>query len=220
MRPTIKRLLDVLLAAAALVLLAPLLAATALAVRMALGSPVLFRQRRTGHGLRPVTILKFRTMREALDEQGNALSDAARLTRLGRLLRRTSLDELPQLWNVLRGELSLVGPRPLLERYLPYMTADEQRRYSVLPGLTGWAQLRGRNRSSWDQRLRDDLWYVDHWSLGLDLWILLLTPLKLIACRGVVTDPRAVMLNFDEERSLAQAGAMPAQSAVHQEAAP
>jgi len=171
----IKRILDVLVAAAVLLLASPILLAAALAIRLAMGPPVLFRQVRAGYGGRPFVLLKFRTMREAAGEDGRPLPDAQRLTHLGRLLRRTSIDELPQLFNVLRGEMSLVGPRPLLMQYLKRYTPEQARRHHVKPGITGWAQVNGRNALSWEKRFALDVWYVDHWSLRLDLWILLLT---------------------------------------------
>jgi lipopolysaccharide/colanic/teichoic acid biosynthesis glycosyltransferase len=170
-----KRALDVVGAGTGLVLLAPLLAATALAVRIALGRPILFRQVRPGLRGEPFTILKFRTMRAPRADEVWYRTDEQRLTPLGRFLRVTSLDELPELWNVLRGEMSLVGPRPLLLEYLDSYTPEERRRHDVRPGITGWAAVNGRNALPFKERLRLDCWYVEHWSLGLDLRILLLT---------------------------------------------
>lgn len=184
-----KRALDLAAASFALAILAPVLAVVAAVVYLKMGRPILFRQPRAGKGGRPFTILKFRTMREA------GVDDADRLTKLGRFLRRTSLDELPQLWNVLRGEMSLVGPRPLLLEYLPLYTAAQARRHEVAPGLTGWAQVRGRNATTWDRRLEDDVWYVDHRSLPLDVRILLLTILRVVDGRGE-TDGGATMSRF------------------------
>lgn len=166
-----------------------------------MGRPVLFRQTRPGYRAKPFFLYKFRTMREAYGPDGTPRPDAERLTRLGRFLRRKSLDELPQLWNVCRGDMSLVGPRPLLTRYLPYFTDRERLRQTVRPGITGWAQIRGRNAASWDQRLSDDVWYVENWSLSLDLKILLMTLKAVLEGSGVVVDPRATMLNLDEERA-------------------
>jgi lipopolysaccharide/colanic/teichoic acid biosynthesis glycosyltransferase len=167
-----KRALDVVGAGAALALTAPVMAVTAVAVARELGRPVLFRQVRPGlHGA-PFTMFKFRTMRDATDAHGRALPDAERLTSLGRFLRASSLDELPELWNVLRGDMSLVGPRPLLMQYLPLYSREQARRHDVKPGITGWAQIHGRNALSWDEKFALDLWYVDHASLWLDLRIL------------------------------------------------
>jgi sugar transferase EpsL len=196
----VKRLLDLFLAGFALLALSPVLLFTAIAIRFSMGSPVLFRQVRPGYRERPFRLVKFRTMRHGVGPDGRPLPDGQRLTRLGRLLRSTSLDELPQLWNVVRGDLSLVGPRPLLTEYLPYFTERERLRFTVPPGITGWAQVNGRNESSWDQRFANDVWYVEHWSLRLDLKILLLTVRNIFQRKGVVVDARSRMLNLDEER--------------------
>jgi lipopolysaccharide/colanic/teichoic acid biosynthesis glycosyltransferase len=191
-----KRMLDVAVAAVLLVLAAPLLALIALAIRLVMGSPVLFKQVRPGRYARPFTLVKFRTMREAAGPDGRPLPDAERLTRLGRFLRATSLDELPQLWNVLRGELSLVGPRPLLLEYLPLYSAEQARRHELPPGLTGWAQVNGRNAISWEHKLNYDIWYVDHWSLALDLKILWLTVRKVLRREGVSAVGQATTTRF------------------------
>jgi sugar transferase EpsL len=191
-----KRSLDALLSAVGLLVLSPVLAVTALAVRLAIGSPVLFRQVRPGLHGEPFTLLKFRTMRDAHDAEGNLLPDEARLTHLGAFLRSTSLDELPELWNVLRGEMSLVGPRPLLVEYLPLYTPEQARRHEVRPGITGWAQVNGRNAIRWDEKFRLDVWYVDNCSLRLDLWILLLTLRKVFVREGISHDGHATMENF------------------------
>jgi lipopolysaccharide/colanic/teichoic acid biosynthesis glycosyltransferase len=167
-----KRALDIVGAALGLVILSPLLLVIAVAVRLAHGSPVLFRQRRPGRFGAPFELCKFRTMTERRGPAGELLPDVQRLTRLGRFLRRTSLDELPELLNVLRGDMSLVGPRPLLMEYLPLYSAEEARRHDVRPGITGWAQVNGRNDQTWPERFRLDVWYVDHASLRLDLEIL------------------------------------------------
>ncbi len=188
-------------AALALACAALPMAAVAVAIRLSMGRPVLFRQIRPGLGERPFTLLKFRTMIDALDADGRPLPDTARLTRLGRFLRRSSLDELPQLWNVLRGEMSLIGPRPLLPRYLPWFTQEERLRFTVRPGITGWAQVNGRNTSSWDERLAMDVWYVRHQSLSLDARILARTLANSIRGTGVATDPSDVMLDLDVERA-------------------
>lgn len=167
-----KRILDLVAAAALLALAAPLMLVVACAAWLGMGRPILFRQVRAGLGGRPFTLLKFRTMRTATTADGRLLSDAERITPLGRFLRRTSLDELPQLLNVLRGEMSLVGPRPLLMQYLPRYSPEQARRHDVPPGITGWAQIHGRNAIDWDEKLALDVWYVDHWTLALDLQIL------------------------------------------------
>jgi lipopolysaccharide/colanic/teichoic acid biosynthesis glycosyltransferase len=183
----VKRGLDVVGAAVGLALLSPLLGAIALAVRATLGSPVLFRQERPGLHGRPFTILKFRTMRPPRAGEVWYLTNEERLTRLGRFLRNTSLDELPELWNVLRGEMSLVGPRPLLLHYLAAYTRDEARRHHVRPGITGWAAVNGRHALRFKERLALDVWYVDHWSLALDLRILARTVAHVVARKDVST---------------------------------
>ena len=183
-----KRALDFLLALGALLVLAPFLLLLALVIRMELGAPVLFRQPRPGRGGRVFTLWKFRTMNQERDDEGQLLPDGKRLTPFGRWLRTTSLDELPELWNVLRGDMSLVGPRPLLVDYLDRYTPEEARRHEVRPGLTGWAQINGRNATTWEARLRLDVWYVDHRSTGLDLWIMLRT-IGLIFNRAGITAP-------------------------------
>lgn len=191
-----KRTFDFVLAGLGLTILAPVLLATALAVRLTLGAPVLFRQLRPGLHGRPFLLYKFRTMRDAVDANGEPLPDVERLTGLGRWLRRTSLDELPELWNVLRGDMSLVGPRPLLMEYLPLYTPEQARRHAVRPGLTGWAQVNGRNALGWDERLALDVWYVDHRSLRLDLGILLLTVWRVIRRVGINQEGHATMDRF------------------------
>jgi lipopolysaccharide/colanic/teichoic acid biosynthesis glycosyltransferase len=168
-----------------LLLLSPLLGIIALFVRFHLGKPVVFRQRRPGlHGA-PFDVFKFRTMLEDFDDQGQPLPDERRLTALGRFLRSFSLDELPELWNVLRGEMSIVGPRPLLMKYLPLYSAQQARRHDVLPGITGWAQINGRNDLSWEDKFLFDVWYVDHWSLMLDVKIILRTGWKVLRREGI-----------------------------------
>ncbi len=180
-----KRAFDVVGATAAVVVLSPLLVAIAGAVRIAIGSPVFFRQTRPGVGGRPFTLLKFRTMTNARDSSGALRPDADRLTRFGRFLRRTSLDELPELLNVLRGEMSLVGPRPLLMEYLPLYTPDQMRRHDVRPGITGWAQVNGRNALTWEDKFVLDVWYVDHRSLRLDVEIIGKTVREVVSGTGV-----------------------------------
>jgi sugar transferase EpsL len=180
-----KRAFDLVAASVGLVVLAPLLGVTALAIRLALGGPVIFAHRRPGRHGRPFVLYKFRTMSGVRGADGGLLPDRERLTRLGRLLRRTSLDELPELVNVIRGDMSLVGPRPLLMEYLPRYTPEQARRHDVRPGITGWAQLNGRNTLPWERRFELDVWYVEHQSLRLDVWILLLTVWKAVAQVGV-----------------------------------
>jgi lipopolysaccharide/colanic/teichoic acid biosynthesis glycosyltransferase len=190
----VKRAIDVAGAAAALAVLSPVLAIVALAVRLVDGAPVLFRQDRPGLGGVPFTILKFRTMRAPRAGEVWHDTDAQRVSRLGRFLRASSLDELPELWNVLRGEMSLVGPRPLLVEYLDHYTPEERRRHDVPPGVTGWAVVNGRNALRFEERLALDVWYVDHWSLRLDLRILALTVWKVLRRSGAaaVEDNAAV----------------------------
>jgi sugar transferase EpsL len=195
-RRTVKRALDVAVGGATLVAAAPVAAAVAVAVRVSLGSPVLFRQERPGLHGRPFEFLKFRSMRDAIGPDGRPLPDAERLTGLGRFLRSTSLDELPQLLNVLRGDMSLVGPRPLLMQYLPRYTPAQARRHEVLPGITGAAQTGGRNSLSWDEKFALDVWYVDNWSLGLDLRLLAKTAWQVARRSGVSHEGHATMPEF------------------------
>ena len=192
----IKRLIDLTVASLVLILFAPVMALVALAIRVTMGRPVFFRQIRPGYNTKSFTVYKFRTMREAYGLDGTPRPDAERLTRLGRLLRRTSLDELPQLWNILRGDLSLVGPRPLLMQYLPLYTPEQARRHDVKPGITGWAQVNGRNAISWEDKFSYDVWYVDHWSLWLDLKILILTLIKVTRQTGISQAGHATMQEF------------------------
>ena len=191
-----KRLLDLVIAATSLLLLAPLLLLLALLIRLRLGTPVLFRQQRPGRHARPFMLLKFRTMTDARDAAGNPLPDAQRLTPFGRWLRATSLDELPELLNVVRGEMSLVGPRPLLMEYLPLYSAEQARRHLVRPGITGWAQINGRNALSWDARFKLDVWYVDHHNLWLDLKILWLTVWQVLRRKNIAAEGHATMPKF------------------------
>ncbi len=191
-----KRVMDIAGAAAGLVLGAPVMAAAALAIRATMGRPVLFRQLRPGLRGKPFMLVKFRTMRPETPGERGLASDAARLTRLGRFLRATSIDELPTLWNVLRGEMSLVGPRPLLMEYLDRYSPEQARRHEVKPGITGWAQVNGRNALTWDEKFRLDVWYVDHCSFLLDLKILILTLLKVLRCEGVSHPGEATMPEF------------------------
>jgi sugar transferase EpsL len=198
LRRSAKRVIDVLGAAGGLIALAPVLLLITLAVRRSLGSPVLFRQVRAGRHGRPFALLKFRTMTEARDATGQLLPDEQRLTRLGSWLRSTSLDELPELIDVLRGDMSLVGPRPLLPEYLPHYSTEQARRHEVRPGITGWAAVQGRNALSWERRLALDVWYVDNWSLGLDLKILLMTVVKVLKREGISAEGHATMPRFDD----------------------
>lgn len=191
-----KRLFDILVSASALLLLAPLLALIAWLVRRHLGAPVLFRQQRPGRNGIPFELVKFRSMRDAVDARGEPLPDGERLTPFGRFLRASSLDELPELWNVLRGDMSLVGPRPLLMEYLPLYDAEQFRRHAVRPGITGWAQVNGRNALSWEEKFRLDLWYVDHPSFALDLKILALTLARVLAREGISAAGEATMPKF------------------------
>jgi len=191
-----KRVFDIVGASFVGILLSPVIVLTACAVRVFLGRPVLFVQERPGKGERPFTIYKFRTMKSVSDVDGEALPDEQRLTRFGRFLRKTSLDEMPELWNVLRGDMSLVGPRPLLMEYLPVFSPREARRHEVRPGMTGWAQVNGRNDTSWQRRLELDCWYVDHQSLMLDLRILGLTLKKVFLMEGIHQHGRATMDKF------------------------
>jgi len=192
----IKRVFDITVAGTALALLAPLLVPLAALIRFKLGSPVLFRQIRPGLHGEPFQMVKFRTMRDAVDEAGKPLPDAERLTRFGRLLRSTSLDELPELWNVLKGDMSLVGPRPLLMEYLLLYSVEQRRRHEVRPGITGWAQVNGRNAISWDEKFRLDVWYVDNRSFLVDLRILALTVRKVFAREGISGQGEATMSRF------------------------
>ncbi len=195
-RRWVKQAVDRSAAAVGLVVAAPVMAAVAVAVRVSMGSPVLFTQERPGLGGRVFRVVKFRTMRDARGPSGEPLPDEARLTPVGEFLRSTSLDELPQLFNVLRGELSLVGPRPLLVRYLPRYSPTQARRHEVLPGITGWAQVNGRNALAWDDKLALDVWYVDHWSLWLDAKILGLTVWKVLRRDGISNAGAATMPEF------------------------
>lgn len=196
----LKRSMDFLAACLGLAVLAPLFAVVAALAFCAMGRPILFAQRRPGRGGRLFTLYKFRTMADAADAVGEPQPDAERLTPAGRFMRRYSLDELPQLWNVLRGDMSLVGPRPLLVEYLPLYSAEQARRHEVRPGITGWAQINGRNAQSWEERLRLDVWYVDHRSFRLDLRILFLTFMKILCAEGMSQPGHATMPRFTGNR--------------------
>ena len=195
-RLAVKKIVDRVVALAALALLSPLLLVLAVVVLASMGWPVFFRQQRPGYLGRPFRVVKFRTMNEARDGSGQLLPDAKRLTRAGQFLRHTSLDELPQFWNVLLGQLSLVGPRPLLMQYLPRYSPEQARRHDVLPGITGWAQINGRNDLPWAQKFALDVWYVDHWSLGLDARILLKSFWQVLKREGVSRQGYATTVEF------------------------
>ena len=191
-----KRLTDLLGAVAGLILLSPLIAMAALAIRLRMGRPVMFVQERPGFQGRPFRMYKFRTMLDAHDANGRPLPDAERLTALGRFLRSTSIDELPGLWSVLKGDMSLVGPRPLLMSYLPLYSPEQARRHEVRPGITGWAQVKGRNNLSWEQKFALDVWYVDNRSLALDIKILFMTMAKVVRRDGISAEGEATMPLF------------------------
>jgi sugar transferase EpsL len=198
-----KRVTDTLLVGSALLISAPLMAAIALAIRWSMGRPILFRQMRPGYRGEPFKLLKFRTMNAARDARGCDLPDAERLTPIGRLLRRLSFDELPQLWNVLRGDMSLVGPRPLLMQYMDRYTPEQARRHDIKPGITGWAQVHGRNGLTWPEKFALDLWYVDNWSLWLDSRILVRTLWQVLKREGISQPGHATMAEYSaSERNL------------------
>ena len=192
----IKRAFDILISASLLILLAPVMAILAILVAVQMGRPILFRQERPGMHGNPFTMIKFRTMRNSVEGNSMALSDAERLTSFGRLLRATSLDELPELFNVLKGDMSLVGPRPLLMEYLPLYSPEQARRHEVRPGITGWAQVNGRNALSWEQKFKYDVDYVDDRSLALDLKILIRTLIVIVMARGISGNETMTMVPF------------------------
>jgi lipopolysaccharide/colanic/teichoic acid biosynthesis glycosyltransferase len=191
-----KRVLDLLLTTFGILVLAPLMLLTALLVRVKLGSPVIFRQQRPGQHGKPFTILKFRTMTDARDSDGNLLPDGMRLTPFGRFLRSTSLDELPELFNVLKGDMSLVGPRPLMMHYLELYTPEQMRRHEVKPGITGWAQINGRNELTWKKKFDLDIWYVENYSLWLDIKTIIQTFLRVVRREGISQPGQATMPEF------------------------
>jgi lipopolysaccharide/colanic/teichoic acid biosynthesis glycosyltransferase len=192
----IKRFFDIVASFSGLLVLSPVIAIVGWRVNKHLGSPVLFKQLRPGKNGKPFKMVKFRTMRDALDADGNMLPDSERLTPLGRFLRSTSLDELPGLWNVLKGDMSLVGPRPLLVEYLPLYSIEQARRHDVRPGLSGWAQVNGRNAISWEDKFKLDVWYVDNQSFWLDLKIIFLTLKKVVVRDGINAEGEATMTKF------------------------
>ena len=195
-----KRFIDIFVSAIALILLSPVIAIVAWSISKKLGSPVLFRQVRPGLNGKSFTMVKFRTMRDAVDKNGNPLPDSERMTPFGNFLRSTSLDELPELWNVLKGDMSLVGPRPLLMEYLPLYSKEQARRHEVRPGVTGWAQINGRNAISWEEKFKLDVWYVDNQSLWLDVKILFLTVKKVFIKDGISADGHVTMPPFEGTR--------------------
>lgn len=192
----LKRLLDIIIASIALILLSPLYFYVAHKVKKNLGSPVLFRQVRPGLHGKPFEMIKFRTMKDAVDEQGNPLPDSERLTAFGQMLRSTSLDEMPELWNVIKGDMSIVGPRPLLMEYLPLYNAEQAKRHNVRPGMTGYAQVNGRNAISWEEKFKLDTWYVENQSIWLDFKIMLKTVKKVIAKDDINEAGEVTMTKF------------------------
>ena len=192
----IKRCMDMVGSGLGLVIFSPILMVLAILIRIRMGRPVMFKQMRPGLHGKPFYMYKFRTMTNKKDEQGNLFSDEQRLTRLGRFLRSTSLDELPELFNVLKGDMSLVGPRPLLMQYLDRYTPEQARRHEVKPGITGWAQVNGRNAITWEERFALDVWYVDNWSLWLDMKILFITLVKVFKREGISAAGEATMTEF------------------------
>jgi len=196
MKPALNRIIDILLSLLALVAMAPLFLVIALSVRLFLGSPILFRQIRPGLNGKLFGLYKFRTMMDLRDERGYFLPDEKRISGIGKFLRKTSLDELPELWNVMKGDMSIVGPRPLLPQYLPRYTAEQARRHEVKPGLTGWAQINGRNAISWEEKFKLDVWYVDNCSIWLDLKIIALTIVKVLSGEGITAPGEATMPEF------------------------
>ncbi len=192
----IKRLLDIIIASIALILLSPLYAFVAYKVRKNLGSPVLFRQVRPGLHGKPFEMIKFRTMKDAVDEQGNPLPDSERLTPFGKMLRSTSLDEMPELWNVIKGDMSIVGPRPLLMEYLPLYSPEQAKRHDVRPGMTGHAQVNGRNAIGWEEKFKLDTWYVENQSIWLDFKIMFKTVHKVLAKDDISAEGEATMSKF------------------------
>jgi sugar transferase EpsL len=183
--PISKQILDLSLTIPGLLILSPILFVISVFVAISYGTPIIFRQQRPGHYGKPFWVYKFRTMTNARDADNHLLPDSKRITRLGQFLRSYSLDELPELFNVLRGEMSWVGPRPLLMRYLERYSPEQARRHDVLPGITGWAQINGRNALTWEEKFKMDVWYVDHWSFGLDIKILLITAVKVLRREGI-----------------------------------
>ena len=200
--PVIKRVFDLIITIPALIVLSLFLIILATLVAFLLGSPILFRQKRPGWRGKPFWLLKFRTMTNARDAEENRLPDAARLPRFGRFLRATSLDEIPELLNVLKGDMSLVGPRPLLMQYLDRYTPEQARRHDVKPGITGWAQVNGRNAITWEEKFNLDVWYVDNWSLWLDVKIICMTIWKILKSEGISHPGQATMEEFNPQKDV------------------
>ena len=200
----IKRFFDLAVGVPSVIVLSPILVLIGFMVRMRIGSPVLFRQERPGLNGMPFVIYKFRTMTNAQDKDGNLLSDGERLTRLGRFLRKTSMDELPELFNVIKGDMSIVGPRPLLMQYLDCYTPEQARRHEVKPGITGWAQVNGRNAISWDDKFKLDVWYVGNWSVWLDVKIIAMTVMKVLRREGISQAGHATAQEFLGSHAKAQ----------------
>jgi lipopolysaccharide/colanic/teichoic acid biosynthesis glycosyltransferase len=194
--PILKRILDLIIALLGMLVLSPVMLVIATLVWIKYGGPVIFRQERPGFLGRPFRVYKFRTMTNASNENDVLLPDSQRITRLGKFLRSTSLDELPELFNVIRGEMSIVGPRPLLMQYLPRYSAEQARRHDVLPGITGWAQVNGRNALTWEEKFKLDVWYVDHWSFGLDVKIILISIVKVLRREGINQPGQATAEEF------------------------
>ncbi|ENZ03163.1 hypothetical protein HMPREF1092_00349 [Clostridium thermobutyricum] len=193
----IKRVFDLLFSIIVLLLLSPVILIIAILVKLNLGSPILFTQERIGKDNKKFKMYKFRTMKDAVGKDGKQLPDSERLTKFGKILRSTSLDELPELINIVKGEMSLIGPRPLLVEYLPLYNEEQIKRHNVLPGLTGWAQINGRNAISWTEKFKLDIWYVDNWSLGLDIKIFFLTVYKVFKREGISAEGQATVAYFD-----------------------
>jgi lipopolysaccharide/colanic/teichoic acid biosynthesis glycosyltransferase len=196
-RHIVKRIFDFTASLCGLILLSPILIVVALLIRLNLGSPIFFTQDRVGKNNKVFKMIKFRSMKDGVDKNGNLLPDEMRLTKFGKILRSTSLDELPELINVLKGDMSLIGPRPLLVDYLPLYNENQIKRHNVLPGLTGWAQINGRNSLSWNEKFNLDIWYVDNWSLTLDIKILFLTIYKVFKREGISQDGNVTMERFN-----------------------
>ena len=196
MSSILKRIFDIAITLSLLCFLSPIMALVAISIRLSMGSPILFCQQRPGLNAKPFYLFKFRTMTNTCDTKGNLLPDAARLSRIGQFLRTFSLDELPELFNVLRGEMSLVGPRPLLMKYLSFYTPEQMRRHEVRPGITGWAQVNGRNGLTWEEKFNLDVWYVDNWNIALDLKILVWTFIKVIKREGINAEGCATMPEY------------------------
>lgn len=194
---TIKRLFDILCALGGIIVLTPIFIICAILIRTNLGSPIFFKQRRIGKDNKEFEMIKFRTMKDAFDKKGNALPDDQRMTKLGKVLRSLSLDELPELINILKGDMSLIGPRPLLIQYLPLYNEIQIKRHNVTPGLTGWAQINGRNSLTWTEKFELDVWYVENWSLGLDIKIFFMTFYKVFKREGISQDGQATMEFFN-----------------------